>query len=472
MSTREAPSEAVPIVINGRHWDPSITYAEDSARTDYITITAFRPLDSEQHEDLLRLGVEIQEQVDTDTYLCRYKPKDLKPVRDKPYIRQADVFRSKFKIVEDLKTTTVAAANGIAIPIAGLASTDTSKGTDICTVDLILHNGLGAIEYVSELSNEAQIDPETIEYSSRKLRMTVDRSRLKLLATHDCVRVIEEVFPKTVNNNYAREILEADIIVNDTSYRGEGQIVTVSDTGFDIGDKENCHPAFKGRILELKPLIRKPKLGNTRPYGVDLTDDPSGHGTHVCGSVLGQNMTSELHTEAPIGGIAQKSKLVMQSMYYVNPITKAREQIRTPLDLTDDLFDPPYNDYNSRIFTNSWGEAWTGAQRSYNDNDAREVDEFVWRTQDAVVLFSAGNDNDRKGVTGKPAIGAQAAAKNCITVGATGSKRKIGSKGGNIETMSSMSSWGPTKEGRIKPDVVAPGVNILSVGLDSLGIAP
>jgi subtilisin family serine protease len=79
-------------------------------------------------------------------------------------------------------------------------------------------------------------------------------------------------------------------------------------------------------------------------------------------------------------------------------------------------------------------------------------------------------------------IGSQSAAKNCITIGATESLRPdfeptygelrpssypvdpINSdrQADNADGMAAFSSRGPTREGRIKPDVVAPGTCILS----------
>lgn len=69
------------------------------------------------------------------------------------------------------------------------------------------------------------------------------------------------------------------------------------------------------------------------------------------------------------------------------------------------------------------------------------------------------------GSTGYDCISTYGTAKNILTVGAV---NKIGGNTGNGWTkvsdvvMSSFSGWGPTDDGRIKPDVVAPGVSIYS----------
>ena len=57
----------------------------------------------------------------------------------------------------------------------------------------------------------------------------------------------------------------------------------------------------------------------------------------------------------------------------------------------------------------------------------------------------------------------QAVAKNVLTVGAV-SNIVGGWSGSNTVGMSTFSSFGPTDDGRIKPDVVADGVNVFSTG--------
>ena len=455
MSTASPPEDAVPITINGRTVKPDESYAQDAERTNYITIRAQEPLSKESEAELQDLGVTIQEQVDQDTYLCHYEPSDLQPIRDQKYIQQVDVYRNKFKITEDLETLNALVA-AQSEPSQSFTATIPTNGiitanalSSICTVDCLLHRNLteSPEEIASALAIKAHIDKDQLEFASRKVRMTMDRRNLKDVASDDRVRVIEEVFPKVLHNNYAREILCADIRLNDTFYYGDGQVVAVADTGFDKGSKDDCHPAFKDRVIELIPGQRE----KTSPQA----NDPVGHGTHVCGSIVG---TSQKTAKGEISGIAPKANLVVQSLYFGPGV-----EIKTPMDL-DSLFKEPYQNYNARIHSNSWGDPWVSdiGQKVYNVG-AQEIDQFVWDYPDTVICFSAGNDNASHKADGRPAIGAQAAAKNCITVGATGSPRqRADGKNASADQMGSMSNRGPTKEGRIKPDVVAPGVNILS----------
>ncbi|KAK3172951.1 hypothetical protein OEA41_006277 [Lepraria neglecta] len=72
-----------------------------------------------------------------------------------------------------------------------------------------------------------------------------------------------------------------------------------------------------------------------------------------------------------------------------------------------------------------------------------------------VICFAAGNDARKPvGPLYRGHIGAQAAAKNCITVGASRSSRDP--HDWNPDAVADTSSRGPIHRGRCKPDVVAP----------------
>ena len=79
-------------------------------------------------------------------------------------------------------------------------------------------------------------------------------------------------------------------------------------------------------------------------------------------------------------------------------------------------------------------------------------------------VFSAGNAG-----AGANTIGAPGTAKNVITVGASENVRPIGFADGcgvtdsgadNARDIINFSSRGPTDDGRLKPDVVAPGTHV------------
>jgi hypothetical protein len=210
-------------------------------------------------------------------------------------------------------------------------------------------------------------------------------------------------------NNVARPILQAHVVVNGTIFEGEGEIIAVNDTGFDLGSTINVHPAFNGRVLKLVALGRPNKA-----------DDPEGHGTHVCGSVLGDGNSPSMG--GAIQGTAPKAKLVVQSL-----LDGSGRLGGIPADLHD-LFKPPYDNDKVRVQTNSWGSTdplMPSIGLPYTQS-SQELDDFIWNHPDCVICFAAGNqgvDADNDGVIDPGSLGAEAAAKNCITVGASESNR-------------------------------------------------
>jgi subtilisin family serine protease len=231
-----------------------------------------------------------------------------------------------------------------------------------------------------------------------------------------------------VMNDVARGIVKADVAQNSYGLYGQGQVVAVADTGLDTGRNDSSmHEAFRGKITALYALGRS-----------NNSNDPNGHGTHVAGSVLGNGATNK--------GMAPQANLVFQSI-----MDSSGGLGGLPSNLST-LFSQAYT-AGARIHTNSWGAAVNGAYTT----DSRNVDDYV-RKNDMAVLFAAGNEGPNSGT-----ISAPGTAKNAITVGATENLRpSFGSYADNINHVAQFSSRGPTRDGRIKPDVMAPGTYILS----------
>lgn len=346
-------------------------------------------------------------------------------------------------------------------------------------VDLILHDNpnLSPTALAPLVAQRAGVEINELEVLSSKIRLTVNQSKLDDLATLDSVNRIEEVRPKTWYNDQARTVLQADALVTSTGYQGAGQVVCVADTGFDQGTATDTadakvHPAFAGRVDRLVSLW---VAGDAR--------DPVGHGTHVCGSICGSGTYSDsVQGMVSVKGTAPAAKLMVQSM---SKLLVGRWILKAPGEMSA-LFGVPYS-LGVRIHNNSWGDKWdpkTG-QLGY-ERDASEIDEFIYEHQDFIVLIAAGNDA-REPNHGTSQVGDNGAAKNCITVGATGSTRpndgqryypEVPALSGITDT-AIFSSRGPTKStvdstgsvilGRIKPDVVAPGVAILSAASRAVG---
>ena len=121
---------------------------------------------------------------------------------------------------------------------------------------------------------------------------------------------------------------------------------------------------------------------------------------------------------------------------------------------------------NGATFTsNSWGANVGGAYDSSSqayDALTRDASAATAGNQQMLHVFAAGNAG-----AGGQTVGSPGSAKNVITVGATENVREDGfvdgcgySGGASADNIATFSSRGPTTDGRVKPDVVAPGTHI------------
>lgn len=304
---------------------------------------------------------------------------------------------------------------------------------------------------------------EVVATSQRKFRVVIeDKTLLNQLRKLPQVARVDEYVPPDIANDIARSLLGIDRQGGPSlSLTGKDQIVGVADTGID-----DQHRDFTGRILDKIALGRK-----------NDTSDPDGHGTHVAGSIVGTGQESG----GKIRGMAPEAKVVFQSL-----LDADGELGGLPLELGS-LLDEAYKK-GARIHNNSWGAAMGGR---YTVN-SYEIDDFVDSHRDMLVVVAAGNEgsaaqpkNAKQGFVEWSSVGSPASCKNALTVGAARSNRTSGGYSGltykkawprdfpdapianekisgDPNAIAGFSSRGPCDDYRIKPDVVAPGTDIVS----------
>jgi len=243
---------------------------------------------------------------------------------------------------------------------------------------------------------------------------------------------------------------------------GTGQIVAVADSGMDRNQaffNRYDRNGLNNNITDASAIV-PPTPGPTFPNnkvfgyfvmpGASAYDDnqtcPGGgsstsfHGTHTSGTTVGDSGTAATPTSANYNtgdGMAPQAQLLF-------------------LDIGNDTTGCLSGDAGPNMFlaartagafivSNSYGSGNSGA---YNARDI-EIDDTLWRTEDMLIAFSAGNDG-----AGANTIGHPGHAKHALTVGALGH--------GNSTTVASFSSRGPTADGRRKPDIQAPGTGTIS----------
>ncbi len=246
-------------------------------------------------------------------------------------------------------------------------------------------------------------------------------------------------------------------------YHGEGETVALGDTGLDHGSTTNILADFQGQVTK----------GYAKGFLSHSWNDSEGHGTHTAGSVasLGTN------SGGLIRGGAYGARLIEESLSMPFGIVAM-----VGLNLQD-LFVSVHQKDGVNIHSDSWGSNSAGVY----DSAAALVDDIMWKNPDLLLVFAAGNsgvDADGDGHIDPGSVDSPATAKNCLTVGAsknlilTGGMQKHmrDAKSGswaaeplasstlsdNPNGMAPFSSIGPTQDGRLKPDIVAPGTNIVS----------
>lgn len=229
--------------------------------------------------------------------------------------------------------------------------------------------------------------------------------------------------------------------------RGEGQVVQVSDTGLD---QNHCWfadpwgPVATTTIAEASFNASKRKVIQYVAWQ-DGTDVNNGHGSHVSGTVAGYDTSKTIGVDNT--GAAPNAKLAFFDI-------GAGSGLTTPV--ISSMMQAGQN-AGAFLFSISWGAGPT----VYYPSTSRLLDSYLHANQDVMAFVSAGNTGLlAAGKTRRGALSAPADAKNCVTVGS--SHNSI-----NHTVLSYFTSCGPTVDGRIKPDVAAPGQLLTSVNANT-----
>lgn len=233
------------------------------------------------------------------------------------------------------------------------------------------------------------------------------------------------------------------------SLSGKGFVVGIYDQTRPKAD----HAEFTGRLTQID----------------GSTETISNHATHVSGTVLAAGINSSargMAYEATGWSFNWDSDLSKMFANAYDPVSKANGHL---------VSNHSYG-FLTGWYRNSTGAwAWAGNNSVDPNEDYRfgfyssksqGLDDLVFIRPYYTIVWAAGNDRSDVGNGTKPSdgpddtIGSEGVAKNIITVGAVSLPSTY--TGPSSVAMSNFSSWGPTDDGRIKPDVVGIGVNVFS----------
>ncbi len=207
---------------------------------------------------------------------------------------------------------------------------------------------------------------------------------------------------------------------------GKGITIAVIDTGI------YPHKDLNGRIKAFKDLT-----GNkTAPY------DDNGHGTHCAGDAAGNGAASN----GKYKGLAPDADLVG-----VKVLTRAGSGYLSTVMAGVQWCIDNKDQYNIRVISMSLGSRATVAA---SDDPVVKMVEKAW-DQGIVVVIAAGNEGPDEKTIASPGI-----SSKVITVGAMDDKN---TDVRSDDIVADFSSRGPTIDGMVKPDILSPGVNIVSL---------
>lgn len=251
----------------------------------------------------------------------------------------------------------------------------------------------------------------------------------------------------------------------DHGLHGEGQIIGVMDTGLDI---DHCQfvdgvtglPALNDDVgTAVNPLHRKvlavdfywqEDWPNPGPWSWD----DQGHGSHVAGTAAGDEGADGRHQG--VDGMAPAARLVIQDGGAAIDDCADLPGLGCPLRPLEPVLQQAY-DQGARIHSNSWGDEENFLPLGRYTERTADVDRFIWNHREMLVFFAGGNAGPLDDTVISPATG-----KNVVSVGAV--------EHGDVDPpcVATFTSRGWTHDGRVKPDVVAPGRFVASASSDRL----
>lgn len=231
----------------------------------------------------------------------------------------------------------------------------------------------------------------------------------------------------------ARKSIGADLVLN-TGYTGKNVTVAIIDTGISP-HADLIYP--NNRIVGFKDFVNN----ETRAY------DDNGHGTHCAGILAGNGYASK----GKYKGIAPDANILSVKVLDESGNGNTSDILSTVQWIIDNK-----EVYKTRIINFSLGAIAQSRER--RDPLVKAANHAI--DNNLIVIAAVGNSGPLRNTILSPAT-----SRHVISVGALDDRR---SSGLNEDAIAEFSSRGPTLDRIKKPDLIAPGVNIMSLSNTNL----
>jgi hypothetical protein len=291
---------------------------------------------------------------------------------------------------------------------------------------------------------------QVADVSGRSVRFRLDAARVAELAKLEPVAWIQESSPAQRFNSDVQWVMQIgwhperpDELAGHRIWahgiRGQNMVVGLFDTGITTEHDMFIDPAVPVTGPGLYPLHRK-FVAYKLYKGAAFGDAGKYHGTAVAGTLCGND--SVAGNASKLDGVAPDCRI-----YFVDEGDGLGFDV-FDVDFTALLDSVRLSNGVSPPIRQVSGSFGTEESLSYYRLEESSLDEVCWQDKQFLVIWAA--DNARG-----PAynIGHPAAAKNVLTVGAC-------CNGTLSDSIWFASSRGPCRDERIKPDVLAPGVEV------------
>lgn len=313
---------------------------------------------------------------------------------------------------------------------SNLFKSEVNAKEQVESVGAEIHEELASVNgYVANLTTKQAEDLE-----KRGFRLVPDKEQMfippdvdELFAEDDEEAPAKKKPSKPVEPWQPRPQMTAPRFDSEMTHKYTGKDVTIAvlDSGI------HPHPDFEGRLLGQVDFVQ----------GLPMAYDDNGHGTHVASCAAGDGTMSE----GIYKGMASSANLI--GVKVLGAEGNGRNSgiikgIEWCIENKDAL--------NIKVINMSLG----GPSSKDWENDP--INQAVKAAYEAgiVVMVAAGNEGPNRKTVGSPGN-----SPHAITVGAADDKE---TPDPSDDTMAEFSSRGPTKDGRHKPDIVAPGEHIFA----------